>query len=201
MQQRNQRTILLLDLTIGGAFSAPIVQPVFIIFVPGHKVFSWCTASTIQHLVRIDGHYKLRVTEQVRDVFFPPVPDVLRHALHDVHTGFFALDYNKRNAIYQHNNIRTSKFAVRSFYFKLIGHLEGVILRVVEVDIADIKRLASAIREIFFHAFSGTKKLINLLVGSIESSRTVLIYRLHGLGNRATGEKSSFAAELIGLLT
>ena len=34
VQQRHQCTILLLDLTIGGAFSAPIIQPLFVVFMP-----------------------------------------------------------------------------------------------------------------------------------------------------------------------
>ena len=137
----------------------------------------------------------------MRNEFLTPVSDVLCYTLHDIHTGFFALDYNKGNTIDQHNNIRTSKFAVRSFHFELIGNLESVVFRVIEVNIADVKRLASSIREIFLHAFSGAEELIDFLIGGIESRCTVLVYRLHSFGDRTTGKKSSLAAKLIGLLT
>ena len=127
----------------------------------------------------------------MRDILLAPVPDVLRYTLHDIHTGFFALDYN---------NIRTSKLAVRSFHFKLVGNLEGVVFRVFKVNIADIKRLTSAIREIFLHAFSRAEKLIDFLIGGVESRSTVLVYHLYRFGDRTTGKKSSLAAKLIGLL-
>ena len=55
VQQGNQGTILLLDLTIRRTLATPVVQPFFVILMPGYKVLCRSTASTVQNLVRIHG--------------------------------------------------------------------------------------------------------------------------------------------------
>ena len=200
VQQRHQCTILLLDLTIGGAFSAPIIQPLFVVFMPGHEIFSRCAAGAIQNLIRIHCYHQLRVAEQVRDIFLTPVTDVLVDAFHHVHTGFLTFNDHKGDAVDQHHDIRASKFTVRAFYFELICHLECIIFRVFKVDKTQIKGLTSSVRQILFHALAGTEKLIDRLVFSIQSSSTELIHGLHGFGDGASGKVSFFCAKLIRLV-
>ena len=173
-------------MTIRRAFPAPVVQPFFIVLVPGHKVFCRRSTSAVKHLIRINRQNQLCVTEQLRNVFFTPVSDVLVDTFHHIHTGFFTFDDHQRDTIDQHYDIRTSEFTIRTFYFKLIRHLECIIFRVFKVNETQIKGLTGSVRQILFHAFARTEKLIDRLVFSIQSGCTELVYSLHRLSNGAS---------------
>ncbi len=200
MQQGNQSTILLLDLTIRRTLATPVIQPLLIILMPGYKVLCRSTASTIQNLVRIHGQHQLSVTEEVWDVFFAPVADILVDTFHHIHTGFLTFNDHKGDTVNQYHNIWAGKFSVGALHFKLISHLECVIFRVFKVDKTQIKGLTGSVRQILFHALAGTEQLIDCLVFSIQSGNTKLIHSLHGLGNGASRKVSFFCAKLIHLV-
>ena len=136
----------------------------------------------------------------MRNILFTPVADVLVNTFHHIHTGFFTFDDHQRDTIDQHYDIRTSEFTIRTFYFKLIRHLEYIVFRVFKVNETQIKGLTSSVRQIFFHAFARTEKLIDRLIFSIQSSCTKLIYSLHRLSNGTSGKESVFCSELIRLV-
>ena len=167
--------------------------------MPGHKIFCRCTAGAIQHLIRVHCHNKLCIAEQMRDIVLAPVPDILHHAFHNIHAGFFTFDYDQRDAVYQHNKIRTGKSPVRTFYLELVGHLKRIVLRVFKVDIADIKRLPGTIREFFLHALAGADQLVDFLICGIKPCCAVLIHRLHRSGNGSPRKVPCLTAKLIGL--
>ena len=135
--------------------------------MPGYKVLCRSTASTIQNFVRIHSQHQLGVTEEVRDVIFAPVADILVDTFHHIHTGFLTFNDHQRDTVDQYHNIRAGKFSVWALYFKLIGHLECVIFQVFKVNKTQIKGLTSSVRQILFHALASTEKLIDRLVFSI----------------------------------
>ena len=200
MQERDKSPVLFLNLAVRRTLPTPVAEPFFIILMPWYKILGRGSASSIKDFIWIDSHNQLRIPEQVRNIFFSPVANILCYTFHHIYARFFALNDDKWNTIHQHNNIRTDKLTIRALYFKLIRYLKRVIFRMLEINIVNIKRLTSPIREIFLHAFSGAEKLIDFLIGGIESRSAILVYRLHSFGDRTTGEKSFLAAKLIGLL-
>ena len=148
--------------------------------MPGHKLLGGSPAGTIEHLVRVHCQNELGIPEQLGNIVFSPVADILRDAFHHINTRSFALDDNKRDPIYKHDNIRTGEFPVRTFNLKLIGNLQNVVLRMFKVDIVNVKRLQRAAGDGFLQALAGAEKIIDLLIGSIKPGRAVLVQR----GNR-----------------
>ena len=153
MQERDKRPVLLLDLSIRGAFSAPVVHPFFVIFVPGHELLGGGPASPIEDLVRIHSQDKLGIPEQLGNIFFSPVADILRDTFHHINAGPFALNDDKRNPVNEHDNIRSGKFPVRTFHLKLVGNLQNVILRMLKVDVVNVKRLQRTSGDGFLQTF------------------------------------------------
>ena len=200
MQERDECSVLLLDLSVRRAFSAPIVQPFFVIFMPGHKLLGGSPAGTVEYLVRVHCQDKLGIPEQLGNIVFSPVADILGDAFHHINAGALALDDNERDPVYKHDNIRTGEFPVRTFNLKLIGNLQDIVLRMLEVNVVDIKRLQRAAGDGFLQSLAGAEEIIDLLIGSIKPCCTVLVQCGNRLGHRASGKMPELIADRIVLL-
>ena len=168
VKKRNASLVLFRNLPVGGTFFTNFFLPVNAVFVlsPLHEILCRCAGRAVQHLFGLYGKYKLRILEQLRNIFGSHVPDVLQNAFHNVYAGFFALDDDNGNTVAHNNYVRAGILSVRPFNAEFFGYLPNVVIRALKVYVLYIKRLFDGImlvhNYLFFNADAEREQIVDL---------------------------------------
>ena len=143
VKHRSTYTILLGNMSVGGASVTYFFLPIDVIFAPLNEIVCSGAASTINHLVRIHSHNKLGIFEKMRDIIRSHIANVLQYALFHINTRLLAFYYNNRNAIYHQHDVGTCILTIGAFYAEFLGHLPNIVCGMLKVDIGEVKGLTN----------------------------------------------------------
>ena len=86
VKHRSTYTVLLGNMSVGGASVTYFFLPIDVIFTPLNEIVCSGAASTVNHLIWVHSHNKLGVFEKMRDIIRSHIANILQYALFYINT-------------------------------------------------------------------------------------------------------------------
>ena len=188
-EQRDDVPILLGGYTVGNQPIHFALQESCILLFPHVPELLRRAGSGVLDAVLVGRHYDLRKHKQLRNILHLLIAHHLLNGLLHRNMGGFALDHSKRNAVDKQHNIRTSgMLLVLTVNGVFICDMEHIVLRVLPVDILQVKTEQLPFSNGFLIAAAQQQRIVNPLACAHQPLGQSELQVIHGALNIGGGE-------------
>ena len=188
-EQRDDIPVLFGGHAIRDECFQPGLQPIGILLLPYAPELFGRAGCRVFDGVLVGRHDELRKFEEMRDIRRLLVADHLPDGLFHGNMRSLALDDGKGDAVDEQHDIRACVvLPVPAVHGEFLRDVEHIVLRIVPVDISEVKAEHFAVADGLRIAFAQQQRVVNLFAGAHEAVRQRFVQILHGALDVGGGE-------------